>query len=112
MAGPFYLYFYYRDMPEICKAVTYHKINIFPDLTEQIVSRYDFVHTPAYLAVVNDLFFDKERNAIRRGAGGKGPGSPRHLVRVVDQLAMTRDFYGSEDADSLKQVLPKVFREG
>ena len=109
LAGPFYLYFYYRSSPEVCKAVTWHKLNVFPDVAEQIVSRYEFVHNPACLSVASRLYYDEEKQVIRRGAGGKGAGSPRHLVAVVDQLSMTHDFFDKEDSVSLYKILPELF---
>ena len=109
LAGPYYLYFYYREMPDICRAVLTHKINTLPDITEQITSRYDVVHNPAYLAVVNELYFDKKKGILRRGAGGKGPSAPRNLVRVIDQLAMTRDFFDVGDSACLLKLLPNHF---
>ena len=109
LGGPFYLYFYYRNSPEICKAVTWHKLNVFPDIAEQIASRYDFVHNPAFLSIACALYYDEGKQTIRRGAGGKGAGSPRHLVSVVDQLAMTHDFFNKEDSVSLYKILPEQF---
>lgn len=109
LAGPYYLYDIYRDKAEICKAVMWHKLSVHPDLTEQIVSRYDFAHNPAYMATVNTLYFDKGKNRVRNGANSAGPGSPRRLVVVVDQLALTRDYFGIEDANALVALLPEEF---
>ena len=111
LAGPYYLYFYYREVPNICRAVLTHKMYTLPDITEQITSRYDVVHNPAYLAVVNELYFDKEKGILRRGAGGKGPSAPRNLVRVIDQLAMTRDFFDVSDSACLLKLLPSYFSD-
>ncbi len=110
LAGAFYLFALYRSDPSLCKAVLCHGISVHPELTEQIVSRYDFSHNPAYMAVVKTVYFDDARNMVRKGSGSSGPTAPRHLVRVIDQLAMTRDFYDVKDAERLTGILPKVFR--
>jgi hypothetical protein len=109
LAGPFYIYEAFKRCPQICKAVMWHDMNVHPELTEQVASRYDFSHNPAYMDVVNRLYFDETQNRIKKGAGGSGPTAPRNLVRVIDQLAMTRDFYGLADADGLLAVLPRPY---
>ena len=108
LAGPYYLYGLYRATPDLCKAVMWHRIDVHPDITEQVVSRYDFSHNPAYMAIVNMIYFDDNKHKVRR-VNRKGPTSPRNLVRVIDQLAMTRDFFDVKDAKSLIAILPKEF---
>ena len=109
LAGPYYLYLLFRTKAEICRAVMHHRMSVHPDLTEQVVSRQDFAQNPAYMATVNALYFDSKRQVVRRGATGSGAGSPRNLVKVLDQLALTRDFYDVEDLPFVLSLLPSQF---
>ena len=109
LAGPFYVYEAYQDNLQVCKAVLWHDMNVLPELSEQILGRYDFSRNPAYMAVANKLYFDEVHNVVKTGAGSKGPGTPRNLRRTIDQLAMTRDFFTYEDADELLELLPAQF---
>jgi hypothetical protein len=54
------------------------------------------------------LYLDESTGERKKGAGGKGLGSPRRLAAVLDQFDVTWDLY----AMSVKEfwtVLPKEF---
>lgn len=49
--------------------------------------------TPTFQKFCRALYFDEARATFKRGAGAKGPGSPRRLAQVVRQLEVTWDVH-------------------
>lgn len=58
--------------------------------------------------VARALYYDDNTGSLKRGAGGKGAGTPRRLAKVRQQLDVTWDL---EDLDPAKIIstLPKEF---
>ena len=58
--------------------------------------------------VARSLYFDDVNGKLKRGAGGKGPGSPRRLAKVRQQLNVTWEV---EDLDyeTIIGMLPDEF---
>ncbi len=54
------------------------------------------------------LYVDPASGRLKRGAGGKGPGSPRRLADIVNQFDLTFDLYGMTTT-GLQSLLPKEF---
>jgi len=106
---PYYLYNAYKDTPEICRVVLWHRPSIYNDLVEQLLSRQFIVQNPAFLRTANVLYFDARKMSTKRGAAGDGRGGVRRFVAMVDQFAMTRDFFDMKDADEFLTLLPAEF---
>jgi len=56
------------------------------------------------------LYYDPKLKTTRRGAGGKGAGSPRRLVAVLNQFDLTWDLYATT-TPTLMKMLPKEFEK-
>jgi hypothetical protein len=78
------------------------------DIVEQLASRQELVTNRAVVGAATKLYYDATRMAARRGAGGKGPGSPRRLADILNQLDLTWDLYAIAD-DDLISKLPAEF---
>ncbi len=109
LAGPFFVYYAHRNNPQVCKAVLWNKPNVFGDLQEQFMSKQRIVQNPAFMAAITRLYFDEEKQAYKKGAGGKDGGSPRRFGVAVDQFGLTKDFFEPEDAERFLEILPKEF---
>ena len=62
--------------------------SILPEIREQLTSQQD-MFSKTFQHVARSLYFDDANRKLKRGAGGKGPGSPRRLARVRQQLNVT-----------------------
>lgn len=81
--------------------------SILPDIREQLTSQQD-MFSKTFQHVARSLYFDNVSGKLKRGAGGKGPGSPRRLAKVRQQLDVTWEL---EDLDHAKilEMLPAEF---
>lgn len=78
-----------------------------PEIREQLTSQQDMIH-PSFQMVARSLYFDAASDSLRRGAGGKGAGTPRRLAKVKLQLNVTWDLYALQPSQIL-ELLPKEF---
>ncbi len=81
--------------------------SVLSEIREQLTSQQDMFN-PAFQQVARTLYYDDVSGGLKRGAGGKGGGSPRRLARVRQQLDVTWDL---EDLDAARIIatLPKEF---
>jgi hypothetical protein len=77
------------------------------ELLAQLTSQQDML-APAFQKLCRMLYYDKAQDTFRRGAGGSGVGSARHLARVRKQLDITWDF-SELDTREIFDLLPKEF---
>ena len=59
--------------------------------------------------LIRKMYFDKDAQKPRRGAGGKGGGSARRLASVARQLELTYDLQDCPPARFLA-LLPREFK--
>lgn len=78
------------------------------EIFEQIASRQGMLGNQTIVAGAFELYFDKSKGKSKRGAGGKGAGSPRRLAAIVQQLELTYDLAACT-ASQLLELLPKEF---
>jgi len=64
--------------------------SLLPEIREQLTSQQDMFNA-TFQQVARSLYFDDDTSALKRGAGGKGAGTPRRLARVRQQLDVTWD---------------------
>ncbi len=62
--------------------------NTLPEIREQMTGQYDMM-TPAFQKLARALYYDETIGKLKRGAGGKGAGSPRRLRTLRRQLGVT-----------------------
>ena len=109
LAGPFGVYYAYKDSPQVCKAVLWNRMNKWGDVQEQLMSKQAITQNPAFMTTINRLYFDETKQELKRGAGGKDKGSPRRFCVAVDQFGLTKDFFDPNDAELFLAILPKEF---
>lgn len=108
LLGPYLIFDAHRDDPSRAQALLCKPVHIIDDIVAQIASRAEYVTNPGIVGLATQLYFDETKGTTKRGAGGKGGGSPRRLADVLKQLDLTWDLYGMSIAD-LRQILPREF---
>jgi hypothetical protein len=108
LAGPYRVYYFHRDDPQRTMALMCGSINQQGEVFEQIASRLELVTNKSLIEATTRLYFDKDEGKNKRGAGGKGAGSPRRLAEVIDQFNLTWDLYSME-APEIIELLPAEF---
>lgn len=107
LLGPFLVYRAHRECPDVARAVLANPVNAPGDIVEQLASRQELVSNPTVMRVATKLYVNS-KGSLKRGAGGKGPGSPRRLVDIVNQFDLTYDLYAMA-GDDLIELLPREF---
>lgn len=77
------------------------------ELREQLTSQQDMFHS-SFQRVARLLYLEPSKAKLKRGAGGKGGGSPRRLAQVRKQLDVTWDLFALSH-EQLLEKLPKEF---
>jgi hypothetical protein len=80
---------------------------ILPEIREQLTSQQDMFH-PEFQKAARTLYFDETKGGLKRGAGGKGAGTPRRLAKLRSQLDVTWNLFDL-DAEHIVSLLPKEF---
>jgi hypothetical protein len=108
-AGPWGIYRAHRDKPGRALALLCQPPGRPGDVVEQLASRQKVVTSRTLLQFATNAFVDPKSGRLRRGAGGKGAGSARRLIDVLDQFDLTWDFDVIGD-EGLDRLLPKEFK--
>ena len=108
LLGPYLTYRANRDKPTRAMAFLCRELHILDDIVGQLSARSERVKNPGIVELATRLYFDPAKSTTRKGAGGKGPGSPRRLADVLDQFDLTWDLYAMS-ADEFLKVLPSEF---
>lgn len=88
--------------------ITQTKSALRSDVAEQIGAYADLFGSKAIVKLAERLWLDQSTGLLRRGSGGKGPGSPRRLVAVLRQLQLTFDLADCS-TETLLALLPSEF---
>jgi hypothetical protein len=78
------------------------------DIFEQLAARQTIYGNPTIIVAAYHLYFDSAAQLPKRGAGGKGAGSPRRLVSFIQQIDLTYDLWACTSEQFLG-LLPKEF---
>jgi hypothetical protein len=108
LAMPYRLYWQYGEKSQILLTAA---LEIHTDLMEQIGGYQDLISSHAILEVAERLYAKRGEDgslSLKRGAGGKGAGSPRRLADVMRQFDLTYDIFGME-RNSLIELAPQEF---
>jgi hypothetical protein len=108
LAGPYRIFRAHRDSPVRAMALLCNPLDKPGDIVEQLASRQEFVTNRAIVEGATKLYVDPRTKRPRRGAGGKGDGSPRRLADVLWQFDVAWDLYAMT-TDSLLHLLPAEF---
>lgn len=79
------------------------------DINEQLGAYQHLFANRTIIASAYAMYFDREQQKPKRGAGGKGGGSARRLASVARQLELTYDLQECSPAKFLT-LLPKEFK--
>lgn len=108
LAGIWGVYRAHSDDPQRAIALLNGPVNKRGDLFEQVASRKEQVTNNAVVELTRALYWDEQKSAMKRGSGGKGPGSPRRLADILWQFDRTWDLY-EMTTQGLIQKLPPEF---
>lgn len=78
------------------------------EIVEQLAARQDFLSCEGIIGAARLLYDDPSRGTFKKGAAGKGGGSVRRFVNVLQQFDVTYDLV-SLTAGELIGMLPKEF---
>lgn len=81
--------------------------NVHGDVREQLTAQQDMFHE-RFQSAAKILYFDNNTGKLKRGAGGKGDGSPRNLRRIRRQLDVTWNLFDLSP-EELITLLPAEF---
>ena len=79
------------------------------DINEQLGAYQHIFANKTIIAAAYAMYFDTLQQKPRRGAGGKGGGSPRRLASIARQLELTYDLQDCSPPKFL-ELLPKEFK--
>ena len=110
LAGPFRIYRAHRDRPERALILLGGPLHSPGEIVEQIAAYQELVTNRAIVEAATTLYHTSERRAkhFKSGAAGKGAGSARRFVDVMNQFDVTWDLYAME-APQIVQMLPREF---
>ena len=108
LGGPYLIYRAHRDDPARAMVLLYGPPSVMGEVVEQLASRQELITNRAIIAAATKLYFDASKGSPRRGFGGKGPGSPRRLADILNQLDLTWDLYAMSDVEVMAK-LPSEF---
>lgn len=105
VAGAYLLYDLHRENSRLLLATPPY---VHSELAEQLAARQELLTSKRMIEVANHLYWDEKRKRPKAGAGGKGPGSPRRLADVFNQLKLTYDL-PSMTVEDILDLLPPEF---
>jgi hypothetical protein len=108
LAGPYRIYKTHRDNPDRALALLSEPLSKPGEIAEQISARQELVTNRAVVELATDLYIDRTTGRRRPGAAGKGPGSARRLVGVLQQFDVTWNLY-TMGASDLMGMMPAEF---
>lgn len=112
IAGPLYLYYDFHDTSEEVKDMLFFSPpKEFGGFIDAITYKMEGTRMPVLIQTAARLYYDPDSpKRMKKGVTSQDkPGTVRELLRVVSQLAQTRDFYDVGDTNELLRILPKQF---
>jgi hypothetical protein len=80
------------------------------EIIEQIAASPTLLRSRTVVRTADILYFDEGMGRPRKGAGGAGAGSPRRLVRYLQQLNLTYDLEAVAP-ERIISILPREFKK-
>lgn len=109
LAGPYRIYRAHKDDPDRAMAVLATPVESPGDVVEQFASRQEIITNPNLMSAITALYYNPTTGKLKPGAAGKGGGSARRLVDVLQQFDVTWDIYGMEPGEIIG-LLPGEFQ--
>ena len=108
LRGPFSIFSAHKEDPSRAMALLCGPLQEPGDVVEQLSARQELVTNAGVIRTATILYYDSEKKKLRRGSGGRGPGSARRLADLLNQFDVTWDLYGMTSENLLK-LLPREF---
>ena len=108
LAGPYRIYRAHKDSPSRVMAVLASAVEQPGDVVEQLASRQEIITSPSLMEAITKLYVLPQTGKLKPGTAGKGGGSARRLVDVIQQFDLTWDIYGMDSSEFLG-LLPGEF---
>ena len=108
IAGPYLLVRAHEDNIGRLRAVLAGVPSAPGEIYEQLAGRSQLITSLAVLDVATRLYWKSDEKVLKRGAGGKGPGSPRRYGVLLNQFDVTFDL-ARIHPDRLESLLPREF---
>jgi hypothetical protein len=106
VSGPHFLWALYRDKASVFLD---GPANTGPEVNEQLLSVSPIASSESVIETCNLLYHSPtSKRGVKKGAGGKGPGSARRFREVFWQLYETYDLRAME-AEEILSLLPDEF---
>jgi hypothetical protein len=106
--GPYLIFAANQDHPQRAMAALHNPPHEPGEVVGQIAATQDIAQSKAAMGAATALYYDPSRGVIKRGAGGKGPGSSLRFRTVIDQLDRTFDLHSLTE-ERLLELLPREF---
>jgi hypothetical protein len=94
---------------EAAKFLLVSPLNQQSYLLDQLAARQFIISSPTLIAAAKRLYTNPQTGMPRAGAGAKGPGSPRRLAIIANQLSLTFDIRAMA-VEKFMALLPPEFR--
>ena len=105
--GPYLIYLVHFADPQRAMCLLYTPPHSPGELVGQIAAVAGFVQCPAVVGAATRLYLNAD-GKLRRGAGGRGPGSAARLRDVLGQFDRTFDLHALDET-RLLSILPGEF---
>lgn len=106
--GPYFTFFMARDNPERVRVLLYDEPTTMNEVMVQFGSYQTLMQNKSLQQVIQQLYYDPDRCRIKRGAGGKGAGTPRRLMSFFRQIELNYDLR-SISTENFWSMLPSEF---
>lgn len=110
LAGPFFVFRQHADQPERCMALLCGPLHQMSDVYLEIADSPQLVTNPAVIEAATRLYYDPQKDSLKKGTARDKPGGARRMGEVLSQFDCTWDLY-SMDTDGIVDLLPKEFNK-
>ncbi|HBI47094.1 MAG TPA: hypothetical protein DDY78_30210 [Planctomycetales bacterium] len=108
LAGPYLIVRAHRDNPDRALALLHGPLHFLSEFVNQLAARQETVTNKALLQAITYLYIDPKTREPKQRARSKGPGGPRRLATILNQLDVTWDLY-AVTTESFLECLPPEF---
>ncbi len=91
LVGPFYVYWMYRDSPDVAAAVLCGSLTQLNDEAYRLFVENQLVVMPSAIGVLTKLYYDEATGKLKRHSKTKKRGSIRRLATFLTRFARTLD---------------------
>ncbi len=108
LVGPFYVYWMYREAPEMAAAVLCGSLTQLNDEAYRLFVENQLVVMPSAIGVLTSLYYDANTDKLKRHSKTKKRGSIRRLATFLTRFARTLDL-DVIPVERLIETLPSEF---